>query len=151
MMTSNATYRLFSIGLALMMIVSASLPAMANCAMASEEQRGHHEQQDKPISTCCDEEEDTIPSNGDYPSAEDCHDEERNSCVDCFCTYKQTPASPATASLDQAQVNKMAALFVAFRAYNPAPPVAFREKSGDFTSFLAVSSPIYLMNQVLLN
>ena len=146
MKKADLSYRVFSCGLILMLIASFTLPTMAACAMAGQD---CHDEVVKDTSDCCDEAKES--SHCDIPAAADCPPEVKASCETSECTLKQAPGKANLVEFDRAQVNKYAAIVVSFVVTHAEPIITHSEKVQDFTTLYSDSSPIYLMNQVLLN
>lgn len=149
MNTSKASYRIFSFGLILVLLASFSAPTLAAvCSMPDRD--CHDNAMEKP--GCCDSKPLAKQSSAhcDKPAEQDSSMERASSCNKCDCTLKQTPVNKIIA-LDQAKTTKAAAFIASVIHSLPLPVITHMKKPRDFSTLYTGSTPIYLMNRVLLN
>ncbi|MEX0686819.1 MAG: hypothetical protein WD267_10370 [Balneolales bacterium] len=143
MRNTSIPYRLLSLGLIFALITSFSLPAMMSCVMAANQgQNDQHESM-----SCCDK----MDKSTHCDSEEEKENHQGHDGSECSCTFKQAPKHNETVMFDQAQVSKLIVTVASFIVTQTSPPVVYRENARDHTTLYTASSPIYLMNRVLLN
>lgn len=88
--------------------------------------------------------------NHDDFTASSCdHDVAASTCELCECNFKETPLETKV-TLDQVQVTKLAPIILPFLYTIPDSLPSKQDKPRKTTSLFKDSSPVYLMNLVLL-